>query len=200
MNFPATKNEAAADAPLQWLEQHGDMLYAYALARVRSKDAAEDLVQETLLAGIRGLAKFDGRSSVQTWLTGILKHKILDYVAARIKQPEQMQVGSEDDFFTARGKWKNAPTSWEIDPASRLEQTEFRTILDQCLDKLPRRTAELFILFQSDETTTEQICKETGLTSTNIWSILYRARLRLRECLSINWFDGEEKRTTDKKK
>ena len=195
MAVPALNKQPPTEAPAQWLAQHGDMLFRYALARVRSQDAAEELVQETLLAGLRGFAKFDRRSTVSTWLTGILKHKIMDYIAQRARQPEQIGKLPDDDFFNGRGKWKNPPKDWEVDPAQLMEQAELRVILNQCLDKLPRRMAELFLLHQSNETTTEEICKATSLTPTNIWSILYRTRLRLRECLAKNWFEQDERET-----
>ena len=192
MSVPAIQSQSA-DAPTQWLAQHGDVLFRFALGRVRSRDAAEELVQDTLLAGLRSFATFDHRSAVQTWLVGILKHKIIDYVAARCRQPEQLGTQSEDDFFNGRGKWKNPPQAGELHPGLLLEQAELRAILNECMDKLPRRLAEVFMLHQINETSTDEICKESGITPTNLWSILYRARLRLRECLSKNWFDPETK-------
>jgi len=68
--------QAAAE---RWVDDHGECLYRYALGRVRKADVAEDVVQETLLAAVRGYEKFGGRSSERSWLCGILKNKIVDY-------------------------------------------------------------------------------------------------------------------------
>ena len=65
--------------PECWLDKHGDCLFRYALVRVRKREVAEDLVQETLLAAMRGREKFGGRSSERSWLCGILKHKVSDH-------------------------------------------------------------------------------------------------------------------------
>src|SRR6267143_7154726 len=65
--------------PERWVDEHGDVLYRYALARVRKPEVAQDLIQETLLAAMRSHDRFAGQSSVRSWLCGILKHKLCDY-------------------------------------------------------------------------------------------------------------------------
>ncbi|NIR14014.1 MAG: hypothetical protein GWN86_08695, partial [Desulfobacterales bacterium] len=79
-------NEEQSEATFQtldpeaWVDQYGDYLYRYAISRIHEPAVAEDLVQETLLAALQGKEGFKGRSSEKTWLTGILKYKIVDYI------------------------------------------------------------------------------------------------------------------------
>ena len=68
----------SALAPETWVDQHGDALYRFALRRVTDPELADDLVQETFLEGLSARSSFTGGSSVRTWLTAILKHKIID--------------------------------------------------------------------------------------------------------------------------
>ena len=70
----------AGSDPEQWLDQHGDALYAFALLRVQQPAVAEDLVQDTLLAAFSGRERFGGGAQERTWLIGILKHKIIDHL------------------------------------------------------------------------------------------------------------------------
>ena len=196
MNVPPADPQPSAAAPSTWPELYGDALFRYALQRVRHRDAAEDLVQEALLAGLRGYSQFDHRSQLLTWLTGILRHKIMDHVAVRSLRGADVSIQDiEEEFFTRRGKWKQSPGKWDGDPLGPMVREEFYAVLGECLDSLPRRTAEIFMMRQTDRISAEVIREKTGLSATNICSILYRARIRLRECLSQHWFDmpGREK-------
>ena len=116
--------------PTQWLARHGDYLYRYALMRVRDETVAEDVVQETLLAGWQGYARFAGRGAERTWLTGILKHKVIDYFrkASRETQfdPEAEARLENDDLFRRNDEWDGhfnaqlAPIDWGHNPCRRL--------------------------------------------------------------------------------
>jgi RNA polymerase sigma-70 factor (ECF subfamily) len=176
---------------VRWLEEHGDALYAYALARVRNADVAEELVQETLLAGLKGRKSFAGLSAEKTWLTGILKHKLIDHLrkSARQRPLSELEADVTDEFFNGRGEWKAPSPEWRGRPDELLERAEFRVILGQCLSKLPSRVAQLFWLKEADNVPTEDLCQELGITPTNVWTMLHRARLGLRRCLSENWFE-----------
>ena len=79
----AAPTAIAASDPERWVDEHGDILYRYALERVRKPDIAQDLVQETFLAAVRTHERFRGGSTVRSWLCGILKHKICDYYRKR---------------------------------------------------------------------------------------------------------------------
>ena len=175
---------------LHWLDEHGDALYAYALSRVRNPDVAEDLVQETLLAAIKGQKDFGGRSAERTWLTGILKHKLIDHLRKSTRQRplSELDVDVAEEFFDSRGQWKVSSSDWQGRPDALLEREEFRDVLQGCLSKLPSRIAQLFWLREAEDVSTEQLCQELGITPTNVWTMLHRARLGLRRCLGENWF------------
>lgn len=175
-----------------WLNEHGDYLYRFALARLKDPHQAEDAVQETMLAAIKNNS-FDGESSARTWLTGILKHKIIDLQRKQIReQPVSDLIDldasehSMDDFFDKSGHWLDKPQTLEM-PDNTLEQKQFLAVLDECLSKLPRKLKSIFMLRDVHELENENICKELDITATNAWVMLYRARMRLRKCLELNW-------------
>lgn len=178
-----------------WLTEHGDYLYRYALARLRDPHLAEDAVQETLLAAMQG-SGYAGGSSPRTWLTGILKHKIIDHFRrlqreVPLESPEEIagDVPDMDEFFSESGHWAEPPQSWG-DPGSLLQQDQFLRVLQECMDRLPERLARLFMLREVVEEDNEEICKELEITPTNAWVMLYRARMGLRKCLEMNWLGG----------
>lgn len=178
-----------------WLNEHGDYLYRFALARLRDTHQAEDAVQETMLAAIKSNS-FEGESSARTWLTGILKHKIIDAQRKQIReQPISDLIDldasdtSMDDFFDSTGHWLDKPQTLEM-PDNALEQKQFLTILSACLDKLPTKLAAIFSMRDIHEIDNENICKELDITATNAWVMLYRARMGLRKCLESSWITG----------
>jgi RNA polymerase sigma-70 factor (ECF subfamily) len=183
-------NTSQSAQAVRWLDEHGDALYAYALPRVRNPDVAEDLVQETLLAGIKAHKDFAGLSAERTWLIGILKHKLIDHLrkSARQRPLSELDVDVTEEFFDSHGHWKTASPDWQGRPDALLERAEFRDVLQSCLAKLPSRIAQLFWLREAEDIDTEQICQEMGITPTNVWTMLHRARLGLRRCLGENWF------------
>ena len=172
------------------VEAQRPYLLRYASLQLRDRDAAEDAVQETLLAALANPAAFGGRSNLRTWLTGILKHKIIDHL--RRAGREAPLAGEEDtaDFdalFDARGHWRDAPVAW-ADPDASLEQRQFFAALEECLARLPAKTARTFLMREHLGCDTDEICKELGVTPTHCWVLLYRARMALRECLQTHWF------------
>jgi len=178
-----------------WLNEHGDYLYRFALARLRDPHQAEDAVQETMLAAIKS-PSFEGQSSPRTWLTGILKHKIIDLQRKQLREQPVSDVvdldasnTSMDDFFDSAGHWLEKPQRLDI-PDNALQQSQFLSVLDVCVGKLPKKLAAIFMLRDVHETENEIICKELEISSTNAWVMLYRARMQLRKCLEINWVLG----------
>ena len=175
-----------------WLTEHGDYLYRFALARLKDPHQAEDAVQETMLAAIKSNS-FDGDSSARTWLTGILKHKIIDLQRKQIREQPVSDLfdldasdSSMDDFFDKSGHWLDKPQTLDM-PDNSLEQKQFLTVLDECLSKLPKKLKAVFMLRDVHELENENICKELNITATNAWVMLYRARMGLRKCLELNW-------------
>jgi RNA polymerase sigma-70 factor (ECF subfamily) len=184
-----------------WVDQHGDYLFKYASFRLRDSAAAEDVVQETFLAALKAYEKFEGRGSERTWLVGILKHKIIDHVR-RATREVPIGEGPDDgpehaEFFTRTNGWNNhwnnnfAPTDWHASPVQLVEQGEFLKVFNNCLSPLPQRTANAFTLREVDGLSSEEICEMLGITVSNLWVMLHRARLHLRNCLEKNWFKRE---------
>ena len=183
----------AADIAAQ-LDAHRGYLLRVARLQLRDDTLAEDVVQETLLAALAG-STFSGKSSLKTWLTGILKHKIID--AIRRKQREPLLASTFDDecdiedldglFKAPHGAWDSPPADWG-DPEQALNRRQFFDIMDFCLDKLPPNTARVFMMREVMGLEGDEICKELAITANNLWVILYRARMSLRECLEQNWF------------
>jgi RNA polymerase sigma-70 factor (ECF subfamily) len=168
-------------------------LLRYASVQLRNADAAEDVVQETLLAALAAEASYEGRASLRTWLTGILKHKIVDMLRRARREaplePAQESPAEFDGLFDERGHWNEHPSPWE-DPDGALHQKQFLAALQACLEGLPARTSQVFLLREHLGLETTEICKELGLTSTHCWVLLYRARMALRECLENTWFSA----------
>jgi len=184
-------NQHGTSNPEHWLTEHGDALYRHAYFRLRDRMAAEDAVQETLLAALKGRDAFAGRSAERTWLIGILNNKIVDHLRrqAREQSLAQADLGDEeleDLLFAADGHWRHPPSAWG-DPDAALEQKAFWEALVKCLEELPARQAQAFTLCEVDGIGGAEAGKVLGITTTNIWVILHRARLRLRECLELNW-------------
>jgi len=174
----------------QWLLEHGDYLYRYALARLRDPHLAEDVVQETLMAAMQN-DTYAGKSAPRTWLTGILKHKIIDLMRRQMReQPLEgdfpTEAGMDEFFADDDGHWIDKPQFWTA-PEDELEQKQFLAVLQQCMDRLPAKLAQIFLMRDVHETANEEICKELDITTTNACVMLYRARMGLRKCLELNW-------------
>jgi RNA polymerase sigma-70 factor (ECF subfamily) len=186
-------NKAAAE----WVDEHGDCLYRYALARIRKPQVAEDLVQETFLAAVRGYEKFGGRSSVRSWLVGILKHKIIDHYrkAGRETSFTDLEFFSDEnsDKFVAIGFWKHeeGPHEWQPDASEVMQKGEFWKTMRGCLGKLPERVASVFSLREMEGVPSKEICALLSISESNLWVMLHRARMALRECLEMNWFNPD---------
>lgn len=180
------------DLPQQ-LEALRPALLRFAILQLRNESAAEDAVQEALLAVLEKPASFAGLSSLRTYVTGILKYKIIDHLRSSGKEKPLASAGDEaesdliDSLFQANGHTVSMPAAWGA-PEATLEQKDFFRVLEACLEHLPAKTARVFMMREWLELETEEICKELGLTASNLWVVLYRARLRLRECLDLNWF------------
>jgi RNA polymerase sigma-70 factor (ECF subfamily) len=177
----------------QQLETMRPVLLRFAFLQLRNTEHAEDAVQDALLAVLEKPNQFSGASSLRTYVIGILKFKIIDHLraSARTCQIDTLPDQSEDDvindLFTANGHTISAPNAWG-DPEATLHQQDFFNTMEICLEKLPPQNARVFMMREWLDLDTDEISKELNLSTTNLWVILYRARLRLRECLDINWF------------
>ena len=178
--------------PSEWVDRYGDYLFRYAMLRLRDRSTAEDLVQETFLAALKDRASFSGDSSEATWLVGILKHKIADHFRRQSREVSMRDADPPDppgdDPFNAAGRWTTGPTDWGGNPADLFRQKEFVEQLTKCLSELSPNHANAFTLREIEGADTEEICKVLNVSETNLWVILHRARMRLRRCLEIHWF------------
>ena len=168
------------------VESQRPYLVRYARLQLRDAAAAEDAVQETLLAALAGEKSFGGRSNLRTWLTGILKHKIVDAIR-RMSRETTLPEEDFDALFDERGHWIEMPQAWP-DPDASLDQKQFFRVLEDCLAKLPAKTAQAFMLREHMGLETTDIRKELAVTPTHVWVLLPRARHALRLCLEMNWF------------
>lgn len=180
--------------PAQWVDSYGNYLYRYALSRMRNPHEAENAVQETFLAALDARHQFSGRSTERTWLVGILKHKIIDQIRRtyREKPVSALQENEEtvNSFFDYVGHPKKFPSQWTPEPKQLLENKEFWKTLRTCLQKLPRLNMDAFLLREIEDMQSDLICKILNITPSNLWVIMHRTRLQLRECLEANWFEG----------
>jgi len=169
-------------------------LLKFARLQLRNDAWAEDAVSETVLAAIARPQAFEQRSQLKTWLVGILKHKIIDAlrhhrreVSSSAASDDEKADPLEDMAFRADGHYAEKPADWG-DPEQDLNSRQFFAILEACTEKLPAVQGRLFLMREWLELSSEEICKELSLTPTNLYVQLHRARLRLRECLELNWF------------
>lgn len=189
-------NSSVVIDPESWVDQYGDYLFRYALRYVRNESLAEELVQETLLAALKKKDSFEGKSNVRTWLTSILKHKIIDDFRKRSRSSslpeEEVERAHNAGYFNAEGHWGDTKgTPWSADPDKVLEQKEFLQALEECLAKLPERVRHLFLLREVEGHRRKDLSNKLGITATNIGVLLHRARLDLRECLTRNWIEAD---------
>jgi len=175
------------------LETLRPALLRFAALQLRNDALAEDVVQDTLIAMLEKPDRFAGQSSLRTYVTGILKHKIIDALRASSREcrieaeDDQSDADVIDALFKPDGHTVDMPCQWG-DPDATLEQKDFFRIMEICLERLPARNARIFMMREWLELETGEICKELGISTSNAWVMLYRARVQLRECLDINWF------------
>ena len=178
-------------APAQWPDRYGDELYRFAKSRVSDADVAEELVQETFLSALDGLATFRAEASERTWLFVILRRKIIDHYRRQARAPhvglDEVQEGgaTENDFFNPdNGHWAipQLPASW-LSADAALEQEELHDILQRCQARLTPQQGAVFALRFVEELTADEICKELSISAANYWVIVHRAKLQLRRCL-----------------
>jgi RNA polymerase sigma-70 factor (TIGR02943 family) len=188
-----------AERPDRWLDEHGDWLYRYALVRVRKPEIAEDIVQETFLAALRGLENFAARSSVRSWLCSILKNKVFDYHRNLGRETSFVDLDfCKEEFaerFVPEGDWLHVdgPKEWKPPADEVMHRDEFWHTIRTCLGKLPQRIADVFMLREMDEIPSKDICEQFSISERNFWVMLHRARMTLRECLEKNWFTDKSR-------
>jgi RNA polymerase sigma-70 factor, ECF subfamily len=193
----AASGGAALSDPERWVDEHGDYLFRYALARLRDPARAEDAVQETFLAALKA-KNFAGRSAEKSWLVGILKNKIFDHFRRAGRETSftdlNFYADEESDRFVADGLGKGGwihelgPMEWSADPGSGLDNEMFWQTFQDCSRRLPKNVATVFTLREVDGVDSKEICAALNISESNLWVMLHRARMALRRCLETNWF------------
>ncbi|WP_085314814.1 sigma-70 family RNA polymerase sigma factor [Derxia lacustris] len=196
---PPAGEPTAADllADPGWLATLRSKMQRFARLQLGDDGAADDAVQEALVGALTGAGRFTGRAAVRTWVFAILKNKIADQLRARRRNPLVADLApaceadddSLDELFVADGHWspEAAPRDWG-DPEAALDNRQFWTVLDACLDGLPPRLGRVFLMREVVGLESHEVCAELGIASGNLFVMLHRARLRLRECLDQRWF------------
>lgn len=174
----------------QWVNDYSDALFGYAVQRVRDREGASDLVQETFLAAWRNVDAYNGEASVKTWLFTILKNKIIDHYRKAANRQTAIIKSDNDPFFDEADHWKDGlcPQDWGASPESRMNTKEFYTVFDGCKAKLKEIYSAVFSMKYLDDLQSEEICKVLNITASNYWVIIHRAKTQLRACLETNWF------------
>lgn len=179
--------------PHNWVKTYADYLYAFAIVRINDEELAKDLVQETFLAALQRASAFEGKSSERTWLTAILKNKIIDVYRKKssgLKQVEITESEPEKEFFDIEnGHWKQDtwPKPFGVEDQDPLHNKEFNRILQLCMQKLPALWLSVFTMKHIDDVTSEAICTDLNISPNNFWVIIHRAKVNLRACLQKNW-------------
>lgn len=185
----------------QSLADERGYLLRFARLQLRNDAWAQDAVSETLLAALGKPQAFGGRSQLRTWLVGILKHKVVDALRSNLREANFTDLSTSDQDpddgagadlidaigFRADGHFTETPADWG-NPEQDLSQRQFMAMMDACLAKLPPMQGRLFLMREWLELDAPQVCKQLGISTTNLYVQLHRARLRLRECLQLNWF------------
>ena len=187
--------------PADWLRLYGDYLFSLAMMKTGDKELAEDLVQETFFSAIKAKESFKGNSNEKTWLTAILKNKIIDHYRKKnvLKDAGDYLADTEQNFHNAFfssaendfGHWtkETAPQVWKMSGADNaLNNKEFFRILQYCIEKMPSKLVPVFLAKFIDEEESEMICKAFNITPSNYWVIIHRAKVLMRSCLEKNWF------------
>lgn len=182
-----------------WVEEYSDSMYNWTLTRVSDPLIAEDLVQETFLSAVNAIHTFKEESNPKTWLFSILKNKIADHYRKQFKLEtvnESKLSGEKDTDFFSRyflpdNHWKKEYDleEWTMPENELLDNTEFIEVLEKCLKKLNKKSMLAIQYKYLDEKDGKIICQELGITPSNFWQLLHRAKIQLRDCLNSNWFN-----------
>ncbi|OZV66892.1 sigma-70 family RNA polymerase sigma factor [Winogradskyella aurantia] len=178
--------------PNTWIQLYSDYLFNYTISRVNDKEVAKDLVSETFLAALKSMKNFKGEASERTWLTSILKRKVIDHYRKinSKKGKAEVRMALNDNLENDGGDWLEERVADPFDKTAedKLENSELKDAIFNCLGKLPEKQAEVFKMKTILGYETETICNELDITASNLWVLIHRARTSLASCLEKNWF------------
>lgn len=194
--MPLEARLSQAVDPEKWVDAYGDSLFRYANSRLRNVNEAEEVVQETFLAGVRYAEQFSGSGTEHAWLTGIMKRKIVDLIRRRMKDNQASSYEDEHDpsaqLFDAMGNWKTGAFRKSSDPGQQLELSELWGVVKTCLKTLPPGQADVFVLSVMEDMDSGQICEDLDISPSNYWVRMHRARLGLAACVGTTWNQENE--------
>jgi RNA polymerase sigma-70 factor (TIGR02943 family) len=189
--------ESGKTVSSKWIDSYADNMFNYAYVRVRNRETAKDLVQDTFLSALQSLDSFRGESSEKTWLYSILKNKIIDHYRKKASDKTVAFPGVDglselDLYFDEEGEWKVSvrPLEWSETGYDKLHSKEFIDILHKCLAMLTEHGRAIFIFKYLEELEFEEICKELNISSSNYWVVMHRSKLQLRQCIDKNWINA----------
>lgn len=171
--------------PERWVNAHADGLFAYCMVRVRDRQTAEDIVQDTFLSAWRARHSYRGEASEKNWLYAILKNKIIDHYRKQLPHAVP-DTADEERYFDESGHWTAMAAPAAMGAEVRLNSREFQQVLAGCSAKLRPQQRAVFVLRYLEGMEAEMICREMDISSTNFWVLMHRARLHLRACLEKN--------------
>ena len=178
--------------PDTWVDRYGDYLYGFAMSRLRKPDAAQDCVQDTFLAAIKALDRFDGSRDIKFWLRGIMRNKIVDQIRRSVKE-NKVDIQAEDEaliesfWFKYSGIATTNPDPWQFNPRKHYDNSEFWVIFDHCIQQVKEPARQAFILRVLEDLSTEEVCKVMNISSNYLWVLLHRARSQLKTLIEANW-------------
>ena len=177
--------------PDKWVDLHSDYLFNYTITRVDNQELSKDIVQETFFSALKAMKNFRGQAAERTWLISILKRKIIDHyrkINSR-KGKAEVKINFYDEGDN-KGSWleERVPQTWDNEAEKNIENVELKVTLDSCISKLPEKYRTVFLLKNVQHYETQEICNELGITASNLWVIIHRARHQLRKCMEDNWF------------
>lgn len=173
----------------RWVSNYSDYLYNYAISRLNDHEQAQDVVQETFLAGLQKAANFEGKSTEKTWLTAILRYKIIDIYRKKssglrfITIAHSPGLQNEDSFLVKDWYWK----AFSIENSDLFTEKEFNQFIKSCLQKMPDLSRNLFTMKYIEDIDTKTICKELKMRPSNYWVTMHRVKMRLRTYLKNGW-------------
>ncbi|MFV0564574.1 MAG: sigma-70 family RNA polymerase sigma factor [Flavobacteriaceae bacterium] len=177
--------------PNNWINLYADYLFNYTISRINDKEAAQDLVQDTFLAGLKSLKNFKGESSERTWLISILKRKIIDYYRKINSKKGKAETRiAYNNHNETEGDWleEHVADPFDKNAEDQIQNNELGNAIYKCLDKLPKKQAQVFSMKTIEGLETEIICNELNITASNFWVIIHRARTAMADCLKEIWF------------
>ena len=176
--------------PNKWIDLYSDYLFNYTITRVSDRDMAQDLVQDTFLAGLKSMKNFKGEASERTWLISILKRKIIDHYRKINSNKGKAEVRITYNDNESEGDWLEERVADPFDKTAEdlMQNSELGDAIFDCLSKLPEKQAQVFRMKTMEGYETEDICKELNINASNLWVIIHRARTAMASCLEKNWF------------